>query len=368
MKQTINYVTYQTFPASTANSLQSISNIKYFIKKDINVCLYFPLREKTSSNDLKILQEYYSFTESLEIKGINHYLPHGRVQIFKKTMFHMSHFLWSRRTISKYFKKNNEEIFFTRSDWIAFFAARKKYKVIFECHQESRIRNFVIKKIGDYENVYIIFLNKDLQKNYKNTSNSIVLHNGVDVDLFEENLEQKRNSIVYAGNLSRFGVSRGFPEFLKKYNEEKIFQEFNLEIIGGDLDQIEDLKTVVKDLNIEDYVIFHGRKNRGETINIIQMCKIGLLLNNANNTHSYQHTSPLKYFEYIYAKLSVIAIDFPSHRSLPLNQKISYFDLNKNRSLNEAINQSINNDELNTEELKDITLETRIEKILDFAF
>ena len=107
MKQTLNYVTYQTFPASTANSLQSISNIKYFIKKGINVCLYFPLREKTSSDDLKVLQEYYSFTESLEIKGINHYLPHGRIQIFKKTMFHISHFLWSRRTISKYRKKIN---------------------------------------------------------------------------------------------------------------------------------------------------------------------------------------------------------------------------------------------------------------------
>ena len=368
MKQTLNYVTYQTFPASTANSLQSISNIKYFIKKGINVCLYFPLREKTSSGDLKVLQEYYSFTESLEIKGVNHYLPHGRIQIFKKTMFHISHFLWSKRTISKYFKKNNGDIFFTRSDWIAFFAARKKYKVIFECHQESRIRNFVIKKIGDYENVYIIFLNKDLQENYKNISNSTVLHNGVDVDLFEETLHQKRNSIVYAGNLSRFGVSRGFPEFLKKYNEEKVFQEFNLEIIGGDLDQIEELKTVVEDLNIEDYVIFHGRKNRSETINIIQMCKIGLLLNNPNNTHSYQHTSPLKYFEYIYAKLSVIALDFPSHRSLPLNQKISYFDLHKNRSLNVAINQSQNNDELSAAELKDISLETRIEKILDFAF
>ena len=83
MKQTLNYVTYQTFPASTANSLQSISNIKYFIKKGLNVCLYFPLREKTSSDDLKVLQEYYSFTESLEIKGLNHYFPHGRIKIFK---------------------------------------------------------------------------------------------------------------------------------------------------------------------------------------------------------------------------------------------------------------------------------------------
>ena len=46
MKSELNYVTYQTFPAKTANSLQTITNIKYLIRNGIKVKLYFPMRER----------------------------------------------------------------------------------------------------------------------------------------------------------------------------------------------------------------------------------------------------------------------------------------------------------------------------------
>ena len=45
MKSELNYVTYQTFPAKTANSLQTITNIKYLIRNGIKVKLYFPMRD-----------------------------------------------------------------------------------------------------------------------------------------------------------------------------------------------------------------------------------------------------------------------------------------------------------------------------------
>ena len=54
MNKKLNYVTYQTFPAQTANSLQTISNIKYLIKHGVEVSLYFPLREKQSTADKNI--------------------------------------------------------------------------------------------------------------------------------------------------------------------------------------------------------------------------------------------------------------------------------------------------------------------------
>ena len=50
------YVTYQSFPADTANSIQTISNIKYFLKNGIDVTLFFPLRENNSSDDLEIIK------------------------------------------------------------------------------------------------------------------------------------------------------------------------------------------------------------------------------------------------------------------------------------------------------------------------
>ncbi len=34
MKKILHYITYQTFPADTANSLQTISNLKYFVKNN----------------------------------------------------------------------------------------------------------------------------------------------------------------------------------------------------------------------------------------------------------------------------------------------------------------------------------------------
>ena len=63
----------------------------------------------------------------------------------------------------EYFHNKTENYIFTRSDWIAFFAAKKGNKVIFECHQRSRTRDFIISQIGNLQNVTIIFLNENLR-------------------------------------------------------------------------------------------------------------------------------------------------------------------------------------------------------------
>ena len=65
MKKVLNYISYQNFPADTANSLQTISNLKYLAKNHYEIKLYFPLRENNSSDDLKVLQKYYFFNENI---------------------------------------------------------------------------------------------------------------------------------------------------------------------------------------------------------------------------------------------------------------------------------------------------------------
>ena len=56
MKNKIIYLTYQNFPAHTANSLQTIANIKHLVKNDVLVDLYFPLRESNSDGDIEVLK------------------------------------------------------------------------------------------------------------------------------------------------------------------------------------------------------------------------------------------------------------------------------------------------------------------------
>ena len=89
------YITYQTFPAETANSIQTISNIKYFVKNEVAVDLYFPLRDRQSDGDLNKLKSYYSFSENFNSIGIKHPYPHGKIKFLPGLWFHISHFLWS---------------------------------------------------------------------------------------------------------------------------------------------------------------------------------------------------------------------------------------------------------------------------------
>ena len=81
MNKVINYISYQSFPAETANSLQTISNLKYLKKNDYEIRLFFPLREKNSSDDLKTIQKYYLLNQEIDVKGIKHPYPFGKLEI-----------------------------------------------------------------------------------------------------------------------------------------------------------------------------------------------------------------------------------------------------------------------------------------------
>ena len=364
MKSELNYVTYQTFPAKTANSLQTITNIKYLIRNGIKVRLYFPMREKESSDNLPEIQNFYQIKESFEVFGLKHELPHGRVKIFKKYAFQISHYMWAKKTIKDYFHNKTEDYIFTRSDWIAFFAAKKGNKVIFECHQRSKTRDFVINRIGKLQNVTIIFLNENLRDSYPDISKSIVLHNGVDHELFDTQNLDKKKSIVFVGSLSRFNTSRGLPDFIKTYSDEKLYENYNLEIVGGNLEEIKKLENLVNNLEITNYVTFHGYLQRKNAIDIISKCSIGLLINSDENQHSTKYTSPLKYFEYLYGGLFVIASDYPSHRTLPFNKMISFFNLKDKNSLSNAI-RNLPNIDLEKNYLREITVDKRVKKIIE---
>ena len=167
MNKVINYISYQSFPAETANSLQTISNLKYLKKNNYEVRLFFPLREKNSTDDLKTIQKYYLLNQEIDISGIKHPYPFGKIKYFNKLLFHISHYLWAKSTSEKFNDDNYKNDFFlTRSDWILFFLAKKNYKIIFECHQYSKVRNFVFKKVASMDNVKIIFLNDFIRKEF----------------------------------------------------------------------------------------------------------------------------------------------------------------------------------------------------------
>lgn len=368
MNKSINYITYQSFPARTANSLQTISNIKYLVKKGVKINLYFPLREKESDADIEKLQNYYQITESFNTFGIQHSYPHGKIKFLPKLWFHISHLLWSRKIVKKYFKNDKDNYFFTRSDWVAYFLAKQGSKIVFECHQTSKVRNFVIKKIGMLENVKFIFLNKNLQDNYKYVKQSKVLHNAADSELFNTSKKKKENLIIFLGNTNRFNKSRGIGEIISWWTDNYLKENYKLEIIGGSAKDCGILNDVIDKLQLTNNIKASPWISREEAAKKLSEAMFGLMINTPDNDHSYLYTSPLKYFEYLHSGLSIIAVDYPSHRSLPLNEKISFFEDGNKIDFINSLKVSRDNKPLSEKEQFLTSLENRAEQLIEYIF
>ena len=368
IQQEICYLTYQSFPAETANSLQTISNIKYLVKNGVDVELIFPLREKSSSESVKEIKKHYSIKEDFKVTGVKHFLPFGRINIFEGFFFHISHILWSYFVVTFKIKKNDEKKFITRSDWILFFLARKGYRVLFECHQTSKVRTFIINKSKSFPNVKFIFLNEHLEDYYKmDGSNSRVLHNGVDTEMFRNStgkLWNQREGLVFVGNLKRFNKERGIDFIIDAFYKSKLLQDCKLSIVGGPNHEAEKLEKKIRELNLQKVIKVTGRLGRSEIVEIYANSKIGILINSSSSQHSYKYTSPLKYFEYIYMGLNVIGIDFPSHRALPRNNEINFFQENDASSFEAAVKQALEKNPKGNVNREDLSLDTRAKKII----
>ena len=370
VQQEICYLTYQSFPADTANSLQTISNIKYLVKNGLDVELIFPLREKSSNASVNKIKEHYSIKEDFRVTGIKHFLPFGRIKIFENFFFHISHFLWSFFVVTFKIKKTDEKKFITRSDWILYFLARKGCDILFECHQTSRVRTFIINKSKNFLNVKFIFLNEHLQNYYNmNEDNSQVLHNGVDTKIFSSSvskLDNKREGLVFVGNLRRFNESRGIDFIIDAFKASKFLQDHKLSIIGGPDQEAEKLRVKIRELNLQESITVTGRLGRSEIGEVYANSNIGILVNSSSNQHSYRYTSPLKYFEYLYMELKVIGVDFPSHRALPRNSEINFFQENDVYSFETAVKQALEKKLPLGVDKEDLSLNTRAKKIISF--
>ena len=370
IQQEICYLTYQSFPADTANSLQTISNIKYLVKNGVDVELIFPLREKSSNASVNKIKEHYSIKEDFHVTGVKHFLPFGRIKIFESFFFHISHFLWSFFVVTFKIKKTDEKKFITRSDWILYFLARKGCDILFECHQTSKVRTFIINKSKNFRNVKFIFLNEHLQNYYNiNADNSQVLHNGVDTEMFSSSvskLDNKREGLIFVGNLRRFNESRGVDFIIDAFKDSKFLQDHKLSIIGGPDQDAQKLRVKIKEFDLQESITVTGRLGRSEIGEVYANSNIGILVNSSSNQHSYRYTSPLKYFEYLYMGLKVIGVDFPSHRALPRNNEINFFQENDISSFETAVKQALEKKLPLDIDKEDFSLNTRAKKIISF--
>ncbi len=153
--------------------------------------------------------------------------------------------------------------------------------------------------IGDY-------LSNVLTKQFGKKFHTI--RNLPDRDVESNTSMAKQKIIWYQGVLN---VGRGLEQMIEcmtTLNEYKL-------LIAGDGDISLDLKTKVKDLNLEDRIIFLGRLNMSELIKHNQKAYIGINLLSSESMN-YYYSLANRTFDYIYATLPAIHMNFPEYTTL----------------------------------------------------
>ena len=366
-------MTYQTFPAETANSIQTISLIKNCVRIGLDIKLIFPNRSINSTDNIEELQKYYDFQEDFYVEAKEHRLPfkgENPGKFLEKIRFSISHFIWSKKAVnSAISNERKNEKYITRSDWIFYFLSKANKKVLFECHQVSKIRKFVIKSVQNKKNSYIIFTNEILKKEFKIKKNFeknlLVLHNGYDNDYFEEETKfKKEKKVVFVGKLLRFEKDRNIEFLVNAFSDKRLY-DYKFTIVGGPNKYKDVIEKKIVDKNISNVELL-GNLSRSKTIAEIQESEVGILINTEENKHSLLHTSPIKYFEYLKANLKIVAVDFPAHRSLPMSEKIIFFENNNQESFVNAILKTIDLPEYDIldEDVRSTSERTKV--LLDF--
>ena len=360
----LNYITYQSFPAQTANSLQSITMIKYFIKNGFDVKLIFPNRDKNSKSNLTLLKNFYSINDNFEVEMTKHLLPFGRLNFLNKMFFHFSHLLWSFFITRKITDKT--ELYFTRSDWVYYFLNKKGFKVIFEIHQFSKVRQFVLKNSRANNSIYVFtteLLKNSFLLDKQKKDRSVVLHNGYDEELFNQNIDKQNRRIIFIGSLIRFNKERGISFLIEAFKSEKL-KDFSLYIVGGPENIVLKYKDILEENNIKN-VFFLGFKNRQDAILEIQKSEFGILYN-ADSVHALNHTSPLKYFEYIGAGLKIISVDYLAHRELPGSDNLFFFNKDDSNAFIEQI-LTADKEDVFAGNKEEFGVDQRVKKLLQFV-
>ena len=369
MNKNITYVTYQNFPAETANSIQSISNIIEIVRMGYKLKLIFPNRAAESSDDISVLQNYYNFTEKFEILRIAHILPFGRINFFNKFSFHISHMIWSFYVAYFRLKSKSEDLYITRSDWIFYFLSRKNTNILFECHAESKLRKILLKSSLKNKNSKVIFVSEALKNLYSdlNISNEQcrVIENGFRSDLFDAKVIKNSKQVIFVGRLLRFEKTRGIEFIIDSFRDVRL-KDYSLIVVGGPKYYSDKLDTMVRKSESKNIEII-GHLNQEDTSEFLMTSEIGLMINSNDHINNLKYTFPLKYFEYLAANLKVVGVNFSAHKNLPFSENISFFDYGNKDQFIEAIisaNSSKNIDKL---DISKYSYKNRVKNIIKFA-
>jgi len=352
----IYYISELNIPNKSAYSIHVMKMCEAFTKLGFEINL-FTIKSKNLS---KVYKEYNIDYKFKIISVFND---------FKKLNF-LSRIIFSIKILSK--NLNRRSLFISRSIIFALVASILNKNIILELHHEitglSKLFYFLLKYLGLIKNLKFIFLHNRLKKFYKISSKkSIVLDDASNIENFNHIISKKlKNTCVYIGS---FFEGKGIEQIfrLAKQNPKIFFH------IYGEKQYLKH-KNKKKNIKIFDYVSYSKIPKVLSRYNVALMPYQKKVKGRAS-IWLEKYMSPLKMFDYMSAKLIILASDLSVYKHILKNNfNCKLIKVNDDSKWSEAIYSVLKNNNKNIylrknayETAKKYTWDKRCQKIISLS-
>ena len=354
-KKKIYYVAELNLPSKSAYSIHVMKMCEAFSKLNYDINLFV-----INKKDTNRINKIYNINNKFKI-----------ISIFDNIILlnFITRILFSIKILLK--KSEKDGLFLSRSIIFSLIAGLLKKKIILELHHEitgfSKIIYWIFKNLKLIENLKFIFLNKNLNNIYKiNNRKFLVLNDAVNITDFNLKKQIKhKKTCVYIGS---FFEGKGIEQLfrLAKRNQKIFFHVYG---------EKQYLRSKKKEKNIKFFDYVHYSK----IPKILSKYEVALMpyqkkIRGRGSIWLQKYMSPLKMFDYMAAKMIIIASNLKVYKHILKNNfNCILVNINDDEKWSKAIqyafeknyqNQFLRNNAYET--AKKYTWEKRCQKIINF--
>tara|TARA_Y100000768_G_scaffold227239_1_gene171546 strand:- start:1379 stop:2524 length:1146 start_codon:yes stop_codon:yes gene_type:complete len=372
----IALIVYGRFPTEKAYGSHIIDVANGFLKNGLKVDVIY----SKTFNSKTIYQDpvnYYKNSDinfhefdNFDFTSLKFYkiLP----KILQKLIWNLGAIYWGKK-LNKII--SNYDAVWSTNPNVLFGLKFSNCHKIYEKHGAARyFQKLIIKKISKFEKYVFVGTTKTSFNELKklNKNNTIYLTNGVDINTYTSETKESNLNIGYIGMLETYGKDKGVRKAFKILKELSQDYEFEITLIGGPNEKIDEIKNDFK--NYTGEINFQYRIPKDEVP--YQMSKLDIgLVPYPNDFHMSNYASPMKIFEYASAQVVVLASDIKSHLELDDFQLgIHFFKESNDKSLKKELIRLITDKNLrenliskSNKNIKNFTWEIRNKKLIDFC-
>ncbi len=374
MKKII-YIADIRLPTEKAHGIQIMKMCEAFSLKGVNLKLIVPLRFNPIKEDLF---GYYNIKKNFEVRKIfsfdlTFFWPIFRSFVFWWQSFWFAIFSFFYTLLGRY------DFIYSRDFLPLFFLSFFKKNIIYELHNFPK-NPFLYRRF--FKNVKKIIVITDKLKDFLieegiGGDKIIVSPDGVDLKEFdikedEEECRKKLNLpldkkiIIYTGHLFEWKGAHILAEAVRYLDKDNL-----IVFVGG---MRKDIKNFKERIHNSKNILVIGHQPHSEIPYWLKAADVLILPNSAKEKISQLYTSPLKMFEYMAARKSIVASNLPSIGEILNKNNAILISPDDPLALSKGVKEALKNKDLSDKiiqqaylDVQNYSWQKRAEKIINFV-